>query len=118
MVRGERDILHSGRRDRTEIIAVIVALAQKPAKVSNIMDKVSLSYPLVKDYMRFMIELKLVQEQQINGKTRDRVHVYEATEKGLAFLRLYCELLRLMYGKDFLNHNHNLAIACLNYCKE
>jgi predicted transcriptional regulator len=117
VVRGERDILHSGRRDRTEIIAAIVALAQKPAKVSSIMDKVNLSYSIVKDYVRFMIELRLIQEQ-INGKARGRVHVYEATEKGLAFLRLYCELLRLMYGKDFLSYNHNLAVACLNYCKE
>jgi predicted transcriptional regulator len=118
VVRGERDILHSGRRDRSEIIAAIVALAQKPAKVSSIMDKVSLSYSIVKDYVRFVIELKLIQEQQINGKTMGKVHVYEATEKGLVFLRLYCELLRLMYGKDFLSYNHNLAVACLNNCKE
>jgi predicted transcriptional regulator len=112
------DIFNSGRRDKTEIIAAITAMTQKPSKITQIMDQVSLSYKVLKKYMKFMIRLHLVESRKVAGKGNKTERYFHATEKGLTFLKTYCDLLRIIYGKDFLQNHNNLAVACIKYCNE
>lgn len=112
------DLLCSGRRDRVEIIAAIVAMTREPSKITRIMYQVHLSYPALKEYMKIMIRFRLIERHNEAEDAEKISGVWQATEKGLNFLKIYCELLRLMYGEDYLNIDHNLAVACLQFCKE
>lgn len=112
-----KDMLNSGKRDKMEIIAAIVAITQKPAKITRIMGQVNLSYPLLKKYMKLMLRLRLIERRKVVKKARETGQVFQATEKGLTFLEIYCDILRLIYGEDFLQNDSNLAVACLKYCE-
>lgn len=112
------NIMNSGRRDKVEIMAAIVAMTQKPAKITHIMNRVNLGHGVLKDYLELMIGIRMIEKQSPTEGLRKVSYICQATDKGLRFLKVYCELLRLMYGKDFSKHNDNLAIACLQYCKE
>ena len=111
------NILNSGRRDKTEIIAAIVATTQKPSKITQIMNQVGLSHPRLKQYMNLMLRLRLIKTGKV-AKSKERGKVFLATENGLTFLKTYCDLLRIIYGEDFLQKADNLAVACLKYCQE
>jgi predicted transcriptional regulator len=114
----ERDILSSGRRDRTEIIAAIVALTRKTSNITQIMSTANMSYQLTAEYIDFMSKKNLI-EKILTCKTgKKTAQYYRATEKGLICLKTYCEILDLIYGKDYLRKGNNLAIVCLQYCPE
>jgi predicted transcriptional regulator len=81
------------------------------------MEHVSLSYPNLKTYIKLMLRLRLLETCKTE-KSNGRGRVFQATEKGLAFFKTYCNLLRIIYGEDLLQKANNLAVACLNYCKE
>ena len=116
-MRNAKNILDSGRRDKTEIIAAIAAMTQKPTRITHIMDQVNLSHPSLKKYIKLMLKLRLL-ETRLEAKSNEGRQVFQATEKGFTFLKAYCELLRIIYGEDFLQKANNLAVACLQYCKE
>jgi predicted transcriptional regulator len=113
-----KDILNSGRRDKIEIMAAIVAMTQKPSNITRIMGQVNLNYPLLKKYMKLMLRLRLIERFKAAKKANKTEQVFQATEKGSTFLKIYCDILRIVYGEDFLHNDNNLAVACLKYCKE
>lgn len=118
MASNVEDILHSGRRDKTEIMAAIIAMTQKPSKITKIMDQTKLNHPLQKKYIRLMLKLRLIENCKEAKKACEKGQVFQATERGLAFFRTYCELLRIVYGEDFLKIDNDLAVTCLKYCKQ
>ena len=101
-----------------EIMAAIVATTQKPSKITRTMDQLNLSYPMLRKYIVLMLKLDLIESRKISEKNYKKTQVFQATEKGFAFLKTYCDILRLLYGENFLEKSNNLAIACLKYCKE
>jgi predicted transcriptional regulator len=111
------NILTSGRRDKTEIIAAIVATTQNPSTITQIMNQVGLSHPRLKEYMNLMLKLRLIKTQKV-ARPKERGQVFIATKNGLTYLKTYCDLLIIIYGKDFLQKADNLAVACLKYCQE
>ena len=113
-----KDVLHSGKRDRMEIMAAIIAMTQEPSKITRIMGQTNLNHPLQKQYIRLMLRLRLIENCKEANVACEKGQVFQATEKGLVFFRIYCELLRIIYGKDFLKIENNLAITCLKYCKQ
>ena len=117
MENGAKDVLSSGRRDRIEIIAAVIALTQKPTLMTNIMGHSKLSSGNAVKYLKFMIKIRLIERGM--GKTAKKTACfYHATEKGLLFLKTYCDILRLVYGEDFMKNKNNLAVVCLQFCKE
>jgi predicted transcriptional regulator len=117
MYNSEKDVLTSGRRDRVEIIAAIAAMTQKPSKITRIMSQVNLSYPLLKNILKLMLRLRLIETRKVTENGIDKGQIFQSTEKGLTFLKTYCDLLRIIYGEEFLQKHNNLAVACLKYCK-
>jgi predicted transcriptional regulator len=117
MYNSAKDVLTSGRRDRVEIIAAIAAMTQNPSKITRIMSQVNLSYPLLRKTLKLMLRLRLVETRKVTENGIDKGQVYQATEKGLTFLKTYCEFLRIIYGEEFLQKHNNLAVSCLKYCK-
>jgi len=115
---GAKDFLSSGHRDKVEIMAAIIAMTQKSSKDTHIMNQVHLSYAMLKEYIQFMTDLRLIERHEEVEDTRKTSYVCHATEKGLRFLKIYCDLLRIMYGKNYVNKDENLAVACLQYCRE
>ena len=109
----QKDFLNSSKRDSVEIIAAIVALTQKPSTITNIMNGVNLSYPQTKKYTELMIKKRLIKKIATGKRT-----VYERTQKGWNFFNIYCDILRLLYGEDFLKNKNNLAVACLSQCQK
>ena len=103
----------SAKRDRTEIVSVIIAIAQRPTCLTRIMGRANLSYAVLKDYLGFMIGRRLVEKCGEGEVGKRCVPFYQATEKGNVFLELYCEQLVLLHGEHFLDYNSNLAEANL-----
>jgi len=112
-----KDILNSGRRDQMEIMAAIAALTQKPSKFTHLMSQMHLTYTMLKNYLDLMLRLGLIEKRE-EVKAKKGCQVFQATEKGFTFLKIYCDILRLLYGEDFLKNEGNLAVACLKYCSE
>ena len=113
-----KDILNSGNRDKLEIMAATLALTQKPTGITRIMTQLNLNYRMVTKYLRFMMEKGLIEKQRSATSSARTSHVYRATEKGLGLLKAYCEVLRSIYGEDFMQNKNNLAVVCIEYCKE
>ena len=111
-------VLNSGRRDKVEIMSAILVMTEKPSILTHIMHHVNLSYPSLKKYIRLLLALRMIEKRELVLDAERNSYVYQATERGLSFLGVYCELLRLMHGDDFLTNANNLAVACLQYCKD
>ena len=103
----------SAKRDRTEIVSVIIAITHRPTCLTRIMGRANLSYAVLKDYLGFMIGRRLVERLDVGVAGKRCVPFYQATEKGNMFLELYCEQLILLHGEHFLDSNSNLAEAYL-----
>jgi predicted transcriptional regulator len=118
MDNSSKDLLNSGRRDKIEIMAAIIATTQKPSKITLILGQTNLSYPMMKKNLRNMLRLGLIEVLKVAKAGNKTGQVFQATEKGFTFLKTYCDLLRLLYSDAFLVNDSNLAVACLKYCKE
>ena len=81
------------------------------------MDNVGLSYQLMKKYLKLMQEHDLIKTIKVMEKGQNDGHVFQATEKGNDLLDAYCQILRIVYGKDFLEKADNLAVDCIKYCQ-
>ena len=64
-----------------------------------------------------MIGKRLLMKQVIPQKGR-KTRFFEATKKGVTFLKTYCDILKLLYGENFLNNTNDLAVACLQLSEE
>ncbi len=107
------------KRDKTEILSAIIALAQEPTVFTRLMYDANLSYSLARRFMRFAIHAGLIIKHcSPKGTERNRI-VYQATEKGKRFLELYCEQLILLHGQHFLEINSGLADSyVMQYCRK
>ena len=112
-----KDLLTYGQRDKTEIVAAIIAMTQKPSNITRIMGQVNLSHTILRKYLKFMLRRSLMEKFKVAEATKSG-QVFQATKKGLAFLKVYCDILRIIYGEDFLQNHNNLAVACLKYCRK
>ena len=101
-----------------EIMAAIVAVTQKPEKITPILDQVNLSYKVLRKYVKSMLSLRLIEMRKVEKKDAENWQVFQATKKGLAFLKVYCDILRIIYGEDFLQKDNNLAVTCIKSCKD
>ena len=110
-------ILDSGKRGKLEIIASVVAVALKPSTSLRIIQHTNTNYSTIRDYLKVMIEKSLIRKQSVT-RGRKKVQVFEATAKGIIFLKTYCDLLKLLYGENFLKNTNDLAVACLQLSKE
>ena len=111
------DLLSSGKRDKVELLAAIIAMTRKPSNFTRIMDNVGLSYQLMKKYLKLMHEHDLIKTIKVMEKDQNNRHFFQATEKGNELLDAYCQILRIVYGEDFLEKANNLAVDCIKYCK-
>ena len=113
-----KDILSSGKNDKNEIIAAIIAVTQERIKLTDLRNQTNLCYFTLRKYLKFMIRSDLIERKKIFEDSGRTVILYQATQKGLSFLEVYCELLSLIYGNNFVENKNNLAVACLEYCSE
>jgi predicted transcriptional regulator len=68
---------------------ILKTLAQKgPLKLTHIMYKANVNCSVLKQYLEFLTQQKLVEEKTL---TKERI-VYEITEKGLTVLKYFREL--------------------------
>jgi len=78
------------RRSKMEIhLDILKTLAQKgPLKLTHIMYKANVNCSVLKEYLDFLTQQKLVEEKALR---KERI-VYEITEKGLTVLKYFREL--------------------------
>ncbi len=113
----ENDILRSGKRDKLELTAAIVAVALKPSTSTRIVQHTKTNNSTIKGYLEFMIEKSLL-TKQIIAKAGRKTRFFEATKKGITFLKTYCDILKMLYGENFLKNTNDLAVACLQSSEE
>lgn len=80
-------------RNRMDIAATVLNIAQGGALKTKIMYAAFMSYPQLKEYLGLLEENKLL---EYDSKTK----LYRATEEGKRFLNGYRELYRLLYPKE------------------
>ena len=85
----------SKRRDKLGIIAEILEIARNGTLKTQIMYKANLSFAQLNEYLKFMLEIRLLAKLNTTGK-----EVYIATEKGLDFLQRHSELKELLKGEN------------------
>lgn len=85
----------SKRRDKLGIIAEILEIARSGTLKTQIMYKANLSFAQLNEYLKFMLEIGLLEKLNATGK-----EVYIATEKGLDFLQRHSELTELLKGEN------------------
>jgi len=107
------------KRDRTEILSAIIALAQEPTPFTRLMQDANLSCLLLRKFLRFAIHAGLITKRGSDEGTNRNRTVYQATEKGNRFLKLYCEQLILLHGQHFLEINSAAADSyIIQYCRK
>jgi len=79
------------RRDKLYIIAEILEIARDGTLKTQIMYRANLSFTQLNDYLKFMINGKLLDKVSQNDKD-----IYKASEKGMDFLVRYRELTELL----------------------
>ena len=79
-------------RSRTEIVAMILGVANGGATKTKIMYSAFLSYNQLKECLSLLIENNLI---EYNGRTRE----FRTTEKGLNFLKTHNAIGELLHTK-------------------
>jgi predicted transcriptional regulator len=100
--------LSSSRRGKLLIFAEILDVAKKGAPKTRIMYKVNLNFKGVGEYLSFMLKTRLLAKTSENDRT-----IYKTTEKGLAFLGSYSQLIQLIYEDGDVISNINMVPASL-----
>ena len=90
----------SRRRDRMLIMAEILQVALDGALKTQMMYRANLSFAQLKDYLRLLLDLKLLDKIRNNGKG-----VYKTTSKGARFLLSYKEIQDLLKKERDLDRN-------------
>jgi predicted transcriptional regulator len=76
-------------RSRTEIVSMILDIANGGATKTKIMYKAMLSYNQLKNYLTVLIENNLI---EYHGESK----IFRTTEKGLIFLKKHNEICELL----------------------
>jgi predicted transcriptional regulator len=76
-------------RNRLGIVANILTIAKQGALKTHLMYKANLSYTMLRDYLRFLLDNGLLSESRY---PEDKVTLYRTTEKGARFLDSYVAL--------------------------
>jgi predicted transcriptional regulator len=76
-------------RNRLGIVANILTIAKPGALKTHLMYKANLSYTMLRDYLKFLLDNGLLSEASY---PEDRVTLYRTTEKGTRFLESYVAL--------------------------
>lgn len=76
-------------RNRLGIVANILTIAKQGALKTHLMYKANLSYTMLRDYLKFLLDNGLLSESRY---PEDRVTLYRTTEKGTRFLESYVAL--------------------------
>jgi predicted transcriptional regulator len=95
----------SKRRDKLHIIAEILEIARDGTLKTQVMYRANLSFTQLNEYLKFMLEISLLEKVEINDKD-----VYRATEKGVDFLQRYREINELLKTEDEINGKNNVRI--------
>jgi predicted transcriptional regulator len=85
----------SKRRDKLSIIAEILEIAKDGTLKTRIMYRANLSFAQLNTYLEFMLKVHLIDKSVYGGK-----EVYQATEKGLDYLRRRREIVALLETED------------------
>jgi predicted transcriptional regulator len=72
---------------------------------------------MLKKYLKLMRRHKLIEKSKMAEAMKSE-QTFQATEKGITFLKVYCDILRIIYGEDFMQNHNNMAVTCIKYCKE
>ena len=82
------------RRSKLEMhIDVLKVLANRgPLKLTHIMYKANVNCSVLKEYLDFLIQRGLVEEQTMHKKRNKKKVVYAITERGRTVLRYFREL--------------------------
>ena len=86
------------RRDRMFIMAEILEVALDGALKTHMMYRANLSFAQLNEYLKLMLDLRLLEITGKNGKT-----VYKTTSKGMRYLQSYRDINELLKKED--NHN-------------
>ena len=84
-------------RSRTEIVSMILDVANGGATKTKIMYKAMLSYNKLKNHLYVMIENNLLEYL-------DGTHEFKTTEKGLNLLKIHNEMAELLQQTTFKNN--------------
>ncbi len=76
-------------RNRLGIVANILTIAKQGALKTHLMYKANLSYTMLRDYLKFLLDNGLLSESRY---PEDRVTLYRTTEKGTRYLESYVAL--------------------------
>jgi predicted transcriptional regulator len=77
-------------RGRNTVIAELLRATKVPTARTRLMYKANLSYTMLNDYLKMMVDLDLVSiEKSTQGRS------YLITERGLKFLEIYDSLIEL-----------------------
>jgi len=92
------------RRDKLYIIAEILEIATEGTLKTQIMYRANLSFTQLKDYLKFMLEINLLEKVMRNEKG-----MYRTTEKGVNFLHRYREITEFLKTENE-NSKNNVKI--------
>lgn len=97
------------RRDRLHIMAEILEVTIDGVLKTQIMYKANLSFAQLNEYLKVLLDLKLIKVHNTNEK-----RYYKTTPKGIRYLQSYREireLLRTEKEQDPRNNNSNLYLV-------
>jgi predicted transcriptional regulator len=80
-------------RSSFEIVALILKTSDRGASQFAIAKRLKTNYVLLHRYLNYLIRIGFI-DVVSNGKQ----NLYKTSEKGFEFLRLYCNLLKMLYS--------------------
>ncbi len=81
------------RRDRAEIVAMMLETIRIGAKKTSILQRTYLSFPQAKSYLSHLLEEEMIRYDPLS-------RLYNITEKGLDFLKTYQQMQSLIYPEN------------------
>jgi predicted transcriptional regulator len=86
-----KNVLGSGNRESLDIIDLILLVCLNGTMKTHIMYKCNLNSKQVQEYLEMILKFELVQRiERESGRS-----VYETTERGRRFIKVYAELLEI-----------------------
>jgi predicted transcriptional regulator len=82
-------------RDRIAIVAEILEMARDGVLKSNIMWRAGLSYLMLNEYLKLLLNTKLLDKVLLNNKV-----VFKTTDRGMEFLYHSHEIMELLDAED------------------
>ena len=90
------------RRDRLYIMAEILEIAMEGVLKTQVMYKANLSFAQLNEYLRFLLDLKLLELTGSNQR-----NVYKTTSKGVRYLESYKKIRELLKKEEENNNPRN-----------